>query len=30
MGMERAAMMRHNVPQIRLLYEPDVRFLEQV
>lgn len=30
MGMERAAMMRHNIPQIRLLYEPDVRFLEQV
>ncbi len=30
MGMERAAMMRHNVPQIRLLYEPDVRFLEQI
>jgi phenylalanyl-tRNA synthetase alpha chain len=30
MGMERAAMMRHNVPQIRLLYEPDVRFLEQL
>ena len=30
MGMERAAMMRHNVPQIRLLYEPDVRLLEQL
>ncbi len=30
MGMERAAMMRHNVPQIRLLYDPDVRLLEQL
>ena len=30
MGMERAAMMRHNIPQIRLLYEPDVRLLEQL
>lgn len=30
MGMERATMMRHNVPQIRLLYEPDVRLLEQL
>ncbi len=30
MGMERAAMMRHNVPQIRLLYEPDMRILEQL
>ncbi len=30
MGMERAAMMRHNVSHIRLLYEPDVRFLEQI
>jgi phenylalanyl-tRNA synthetase alpha chain len=30
MGMERAAMLRHGIPQIRLLYEPDVRFLEQL
>jgi phenylalanyl-tRNA synthetase alpha chain len=30
MGMERAAMLRHGVSHIRLLYEPDVRFLEQL
>ncbi|MEE3330439.1 MAG: phenylalanine--tRNA ligase subunit alpha [Myxococcota bacterium] len=29
MGLERAAMLRHGVPQIRLLYEGDVRVLEQ-
>jgi len=30
MGLERAAMLRHGVPQIRLLYEGDVRLLEQL
>lgn len=30
MGLERAAMLRHGIPQIRLLYEGDVRLLEQV
>jgi len=29
MGLERAAMLRHGIPQIRLLYEGDVRVLEQ-
>ncbi|MCA9509883.1 MAG: phenylalanine--tRNA ligase subunit alpha [Myxococcota bacterium] len=29
MGLERAAMLRYGIPQIRLLYEGDVRVLEQ-
>jgi phenylalanyl-tRNA synthetase alpha chain len=29
MGIERIAMLRHGVPDLRLLYENDVRFLEQ-
>jgi phenylalanyl-tRNA synthetase alpha chain len=29
MGLERAAMLRHGIPHIRLLYEGDVRVLEQ-
>lgn len=29
MGIERAAMLRQNIPQIRLLYDGDVRVLEQ-
>ena len=29
MGLERAAMLRHGIPQIRLLYEGDIRGLEQ-
>ena len=29
MGPGRIAMVRHNIPDIRLLYEGDVRFLEQ-
>jgi len=28
-GVERVAMLRHNVPDIRALYESDIRFLEQ-
>lgn len=30
MGLERAAMLRHGLPQIRLLYEGDIRVLEQL
>ena len=30
MGLERAVMLRHGIPQIRLLYEGDVRVLEQL
>jgi phenylalanyl-tRNA synthetase alpha chain len=30
MGLERAAMDRHGIPQIRLLYDGDVRVLEQL
>ncbi|HVP29971.1 MAG TPA: phenylalanine--tRNA ligase subunit alpha [Myxococcota bacterium] len=30
MGLERPAMLRHGVPHIRLLYEGDVRVLEQL
>jgi phenylalanyl-tRNA synthetase alpha chain len=30
MGIERVAMMRHALPHIRLLYEGDVRVLEQL
>lgn len=29
MGVERVAMLRHNIEDIRVLYENDVRFLEQ-
>jgi phenylalanyl-tRNA synthetase alpha chain len=29
MGIERIAMLRHGVPDLRLLYENDIRFLEQ-
>ena len=29
MGPARIAMMRYGIPDIRLLYESDVRFLEQ-
>lgn len=29
MGVERIAMLRHGVPDLRLLYENDIRFLEQ-
>ena len=29
MGIERVAMLRHGVPDLRLLYDNDVRFLEQ-
>ena len=29
MGIERVAMLRHGIPDIRLLYEGDVRFLQQ-
>ncbi len=29
MGVERLAMLRHAIPDIRLLYENDVRFLKQ-
>jgi phenylalanyl-tRNA synthetase alpha chain len=29
MGIERIAMLKHDVPDLRLLYENDVRFLEQ-
>jgi phenylalanyl-tRNA synthetase alpha chain len=30
MGIERIAMLKHRVPDLRLLYENDVRFLEQL
>ena len=29
MGIERIAMLRHGVPDLRLLYDNDIRFLEQ-
>ena len=29
MGIERIAMLRHGVPDLRLFFENDVRFLEQ-
>jgi len=29
MGVERIAMLKHRVPDLRLLYDNDVRFLEQ-
>jgi phenylalanyl-tRNA synthetase alpha chain len=29
MGIERIAMLRHGVPDLRLFFDNDVRFLEQ-
>ena len=29
MGVERIAMLKHGVPDLRLYYENDLRFLEQ-
>jgi phenylalanyl-tRNA synthetase alpha chain len=29
LGIERLAMLRYRIPDLRLLYENDVRFLEQ-
>jgi phenylalanyl-tRNA synthetase alpha chain len=29
MGIERIAMLKHGVPDLRLLYDNDVRLLEQ-
>ena len=29
MGIERIAMLKHGVPDLRMLYDNDVRFLEQ-
>ena len=29
MGIERIAMLKHGVPDLRLFYENDLRFLEQ-
>ena len=29
MGIERLAMLRYRIPDLRYLYENDVRFLEQ-
>jgi phenylalanyl-tRNA synthetase alpha chain len=29
MGPERIAMLRHGIPDIRLFFDSDVRFLEQ-
>ena len=29
MGIERIAMLKHGVPDLRLLYDNDMRFLEQ-
>jgi phenylalanyl-tRNA synthetase alpha chain len=29
LGVERIAMVRHGIPDLRLLYETDVRFLKQ-
>jgi len=29
MGIERIAMLKHGIPDLRLLYENDLRFLEQ-
>jgi phenylalanyl-tRNA synthetase alpha chain len=29
MGIERIAMLKHGVPDLRLLYDNDARFLEQ-
>ncbi len=30
MGPARIAMLRHGIPDIRILYDSDVRFLEQI
>ena len=30
MGIERIAMLKHGVPDLRLFYDNDVRFLEQM
>jgi phenylalanyl-tRNA synthetase alpha chain len=29
MGIERIAMLKHGVPDLRMLYDNDIRFLEQ-
>jgi phenylalanyl-tRNA synthetase alpha chain len=29
MGIERIAMLKHGVPDLRLFYDNDIRFLEQ-
>ena len=29
MGIERIAMLKHGIPDLRLYYENDLRFLEQ-
>jgi len=29
LGVERIAMLKHGVPDLRLMYENDLRFLEQ-
>jgi phenylalanyl-tRNA synthetase alpha chain len=29
MGVERIAMLKHGIPDLRLYYENDLRFLEQ-
>jgi phenylalanyl-tRNA synthetase alpha chain len=29
MGIERIAMLKHGVPDLRLLYDNDIRFAEQ-
>jgi phenylalanyl-tRNA synthetase alpha chain len=29
MGIERIAQLKHGVPDLRLLYDNDIRFLEQ-
>jgi phenylalanyl-tRNA synthetase alpha chain len=29
MGIERIAMLKHGVPDLRLMFENDLRFLEQ-
>ena len=30
MGVERIAMLKHGIPDLRIFYENDLRFLEQV
>jgi phenylalanyl-tRNA synthetase alpha chain len=30
MGIERIAMLKHRIPDLRLFYDNDLRFLEQV
>jgi phenylalanyl-tRNA synthetase alpha chain len=29
MGIERVAMLKHGIPDLKLLYQNDIRFLEQ-